>query len=162
MPEASRHGQTACWYAASSAARVSHDRTAQALLEGVTASVIEKTEFTMVTKEVKALLTTGKFAERRDVVIVGLECHVCVHQSVLDLVDMGYNVHLCVDAISSQQPADRAVGLHRADRAGAFLTSTESVMMELIKSKDHPQFKNISGLLKTVKFEDPLSFPPVA
>ena len=78
---------------------------------------------------------------------------------------------------------DRAAGLHRADRAGevasraattrawaradssraslagAYLTSTESVMMELIRGKDHPQFKAISGALKKLRAEDPLSFP---
>ena len=72
---------------------------------------------------------------------------------------MGYGIHLCVDAVSSQQPTDRAAGLHRADRAGAYLTSTESVMMELIRGKDHPQFKAISGVLKETKCVDPLSFP---
>lgn len=48
-------------------------------------------------------------------------CILCSFQTTLDLIEMGYNVHLCVDAISSQKPVDRSVGLHRADRAGIFL-----------------------------------------
>mmetsp|Transcript_24731 Transcript_24731/g.65219 ORF Transcript_24731/g.65219 Transcript_24731/m.65219 type:complete len:204 (+) Transcript_24731:43-654(+) len=127
-------------------------------LEGVTSTVVEKSEFTMITEQVKTALG-GPYASRKSVVIVGLEAHVCVQQTTLDLIEMGYGVHLCVDAISSQQPTDRAAGLHRADRAGSYLTSTESIMMELIRGKDHPQFKTISGVLKTIKFEDPLSFP---
>jgi nicotinamidase-related amidase len=111
----------------------------------------------MYTEEVqKAIPQDGG---NTNVVIVGLEAHVCVQQTTLDLIEKGYSVHLCVDAISSQKLVDRAAGLHRADRAGAFVTTTESVMMELIRSKDHEQFKPISGLLKNLKVEDGLTFP---
>ena len=65
---------------------------------------------------------------------------------------------ICVDAISSQSPTDRACGLHRAAGAGAFLTTTESVMMELIRSKDHPSFKAISNTLKETRPAEPLEF----
>lgn len=90
-------------------------------------SKFEKTDFTMVTERVKEALKNAPFQGREHVVLVGLEAHVCVQQTTLDLLEMGYGVHLCVDAISSQQPTDRAAGLTRVDRAGAFITTTESV-----------------------------------
>ena len=113
----------------------------------------------MVTEKVKKALTEVPFMGRYSVVLVGIEAHVCVQQTTLDLTEMGYSVHLCVDAISSQQLIDRAAGLQRADRAGAFVTTTESVMMELIRSKDHPKFKEVSGILKAMKPQDPLAYP---
>ena len=68
------------------------------------------------------------------------------------------DVHLCVDAVSSQTITDRSAGLHRAANAGALLTTTESVMFELIRSKDHPSFKAIASTLKETRPEDPLGW----
>ena len=119
------------------------------------AAVVAKTDFSMIVPEVTAKLNECKTT---DAVIVGLESHVCVQQTTLDLIAGGYNVHICVDAISSQSPTDRACGLHRAAGAGAFLTTTESVMMELIRSKDHPSFKAISNTLKETRPAEPLEF----
>ena len=113
---------------------------------------------------IRTLLTLGSLTAAiflvcfLSAVIVGLEAHVCVQQTTLDLIASGYNVHICVDAISSQSPTDRACGLHRAAGAGAFLTTTESVMMELIRSKDHPSFKAISNTLKETRPAEPLEF----
>jgi len=120
-----------------------------------TATVVAKTDFSMVVPEVQAKLDELKCT---DAVIFGLEAHVCVQQTALDLIERGMNVHLCVDAVSSQSTTDRSCGLHRAACAGAFLTSTESVLMELIRSKDHPNFKAISTTLKETRPSDPLGF----
>mmetsp|Transcript_16148 Transcript_16148/g.32655 ORF Transcript_16148/g.32655 Transcript_16148/m.32655 type:complete len:194 (+) Transcript_16148:20-601(+) len=120
------------------------------------ADVFEKTSFTMLCPAVEARL--AQLDKVTDYIVVGLEAHVCVQQTTLDLVAQGFNVHLCVDAISSSTPVDRACGLHRAERAGAFLTTTESVLMELIRSKEHPSFKAISANLKETKVAEPLGF----
>jgi len=118
-------------------------------------TVVEKTDFTMIVPEVKAIFDDKK---PTDAVIVGLEAHVCVQQTTLDLIAAGVNVHLCVDAVSSQTTTDRSCGLHRAAGAGAFITTTESVMMELIRGKDHPNFKAISTAIKETRPADPLGF----
>ena len=76
------------------------------------AEVFEKTCFTMVCPGVSERLAAIDFT---DAVIVGIEAHVCVQQTTLDLIAMGRNVHLCVDAVSSSTPVDRACGLHRAE-----------------------------------------------
>ena len=119
------------------------------------AAVVAKTDFSMIVPEVVAKLEEHSIS---DAVIIGLEAHVCVQQTTLDLLARGCNVHLCVDAISSQSPTDRAAGLRRAADAGAFITTTESVMMELIRSKDHPSFKAISGTLKETRPSETLEF----
>ena len=95
----------------------------------------------------------GRLGELKptDAVIFGVGAHVSVQQTVFDLLAMGCNVHLCVDAVSAQQQVDRSAGLRRAERAGALLTSTESVLMELIRAKEHESFKAISGILKETK-----------
>merc|ERR1712087_550517 len=121
---------------------------------GGAAGVFEKTCFSMLAPAVKELLEAREFT---DAILVGIEAHVCVQQTALDLLESGKRVHLCVDAISSQTLIDRACGLRRAERAGAILTTTESVMMELIRTKDHPSFKAISGCLKTNRAVDQLS-----
>ena len=110
----------------------------------------------MVVPDVKQRL--GELSGVTDAVICGIEAHVCVQQTALDLLEMGLNVHLCVDAVSSSAVTERSCGLHRAAAAGAMLTTTESVLFELIKSKDHPSFKAISKLIQGTRPEDPLGF----
>ena len=118
------------------------------------AHVFSKTDFTMYTS------VSAKMAELKvtDAVLVGLEAHVCIQQTTLDLLEAGINVHLCVDAISSQSPTDRACGLRRSSDAGAFVTSTESVCFELMRSKDHPNFKAISNAVKETRAAEPLEY----
>lgn len=123
------------------------------------ATVVAKTDFSMIVPDVRVKLDELK---PKDAVIFGLEAHVCVQQTTLDLLEQGCNVHLCVDAVSSSAPTERACGLHRCAGAGAFLTTTESVMFELIRSKDHPNFKAISGALKETRSADPLEFTSLA
>ena len=81
------------------------------------AEVFEKTCFTMLCPEVVARL--ADFDKVTDFVVDGIEAHVCVQQTSLDLLAQGFNVHLCVDALSSSTPVDRACGLHRAECACA-------------------------------------------
>jgi hypothetical protein len=85
------------------------------------------------------------------VMLVGIEAHVCVLQTTLDLLERGLEVHLVVDGLSSQRLADRAVGLQRAAQSGAFLTSQEMVMFQLAGDAKHPSFKLISALAKEAR-----------
>jgi nicotinamidase-related amidase len=79
------------------------------------AELFEKTTFTMLCPAVAARL--AEHEQVTDFVVVGIEAHVCVQQTTLDLLEKGFNVHLCVDALSSSTPVDRACGLHRAECA---------------------------------------------
>eukprot|EP00301_Raphidiophrys_heterophryoidea_P020362 c5075_g1_i1.p1 GENE.c5075_g1_i1~~c5075_g1_i1.p1 ORF type:complete len:215 (-),score=51.00 c5075_g1_i1:154-732(-) len=104
----------------------------------------DKTLFSMYTPEVRQLFAEHKF---ENAVIFGLETHVCVQQTVLDLLPI-CNVHVLADGVSSQRHIDREVALGRMAASGAFVTTSESMLMELIRGKDSPHFKDISGLIK--------------
>lgn len=84
----------------------------------------------------------------RQVVIAGIEAHVCVMQTVLELLATGHEVHLCWDAISGRGEEYRRHALDRMAAAGATVTNHESVAFEWARDKNHPQFKALSALMK--------------
>ena len=116
--------------------------------------MFEKKLFSMITPEVDEFLRENEdIAERKKAVIFGIESHVCVLQTVLDLIDRDYEVHLVTDGISSQRKIDRTTALHRLGQQ-AFLTTSESLVFQLVGSADHENFKAISALAKDKKPED--------
>jgi nicotinamidase-related amidase len=94
------------------------------------------------------------FAERlRDldassVILTGIEAHVCVLLTALDLLARGTGVAIVADAVCSRRPASMDLGLAQARQAGAVITSTETVVFQLLGSADTPAFREISKLLK--------------
>lgn len=86
--------------------------------------------------------------QRNMVILAGIEAHVCVLQTVLDLRENGYTPVVVVDAISSRRPLDKQVALDRMKREGALLTTTESLLLELCRSSGTELFKSISALIK--------------
>jgi nicotinamidase-related amidase len=90
----------------------------------------------------------GLAPARRQIVIAGMETHVCVMQTVLELLDTGHEVHLCWDAVSGRGEEYRRHGLERMAAAGATITNHESVAFEWARDKNHPQFKALSALMK--------------
>jgi nicotinamidase-related amidase len=97
--------------------------------------VFEKKKFSMMTDELKALIATDDFKERSSVVLFGIEAHVCVQQTCLDLLEMGKEVHVVSDGISSQQPFDREIALQRMAHSGAYLTTAQSLAFMLMQCK---------------------------
>jgi nicotinamidase-related amidase len=82
------------------------------------------------------------------VLVCGIETHVCVQQTVLDLLAAGYQVNLPVDAISSRFSIDREIAFRRMEASGAILTTTESAMFEWCVRSGTDEFKKISALAK--------------
>ena len=112
-----------------------------------TVPVFEKKKFSMLTDEVTQYMQTQeKWKDRSAYIMVGIETHVCVQQTCLDLLEQGKEVHSIVDGVSSQQPLDRQVALQRMQAAGAYLTTAQSAVYMLMQSADHPSFKEISKL----------------
>lgn len=105
--------------------------------------IFEKKKFSMLTDEVEAKLTEWN---KSSVLIVGIEAHVCVQQTCLDILEQGKEVHVIVDGVSSQQALDRSVALQRLEQAGCFLTTAQSAAFMLMQSADHPNFKAVSKL----------------
>ncbi len=86
-------------------------------------------------------------AGRDQVLLCGIEAHVCVAQTALDLLDQGVEVHVATDAVGSRHPHDREVGLHRLDRSGAVLTTVEAALLELCRRAGTPEFKAVQKVI---------------
>jgi isochorismate hydrolase len=82
------------------------------------------------------------------VLVCGIEAHVCVQQTVLDLLGEGFRTFLAVDAIGSRSALDAEIAVRRMDASGATITTTEAVLFEWCETATHPQFKAISALVK--------------
>jgi nicotinamidase-related amidase len=94
------------------------------------------------------LLSALKEKGIRQVVLTGIETHVCVLQTALDLLAHNYQVHVAHDAVSSRRELDHDTALQRMAQAGTILTTTESVLFELMVRADIAEFKEISRLVK--------------
>ena len=82
------------------------------------------------------------------VLVCGIEAHVCVQQTVLDLLAAGYRVYVAVDAVGSRFEVDHRTALTRMDSAGATLTTTEAALFEWCQVAGTPEFKQISQLVR--------------
>jgi nicotinamidase-related amidase len=108
--------------------------------------VIEKTTFGCCGEP--AFLAALQKLGRRQVIVTGMEAHVCVYQTVLGLIATGYHVHLVRDAICSRTKEDYRAGVSNAARAGALVITAEMALFQLLKDSRHEQFRAISRLVK--------------
>lgn len=109
------------------------------LPEGVTP--IEKTVFSA------AAADGFDLAGRNQAIVCGIETHVCVNQTVLDLLDRDVEVHVVADAVGSRSEENRALGLSKAERAGAWTTSVETALFELLGRAGGERFKSVQKLV---------------
>src|SRR5262249_35735813 len=86
--------------------------------------------------------------QRHQVVVAGIEAHVCVLQTVLDLVAAGFQVFVPTDAVASRGDLDRDVALERMAGCGATIVTTEAVLFEWCETAGTPEFRQISKLVK--------------
>ncbi|HIT90463.1 MAG TPA: isochorismatase family protein [Candidatus Merdenecus merdavium] len=84
----------------------------------------------------------------KTVIICGIEAHICVLQTVLDLLEKGFQVVLVVDCISSRKESDMEIAIKRAIEEGAMVTTYEAILFELLQSAKAKEFKEISKLIK--------------
>lgn len=105
----------------------------------------EKTSFSAINEEVKeALVELGK----KKVIIVGMETHVCVYQTVRDLLSNGYEVFVVSDGVASRTKNNYLNGLDLMKNMGAVIINTESIVFDLLKEAGTPEFKIMSKLIK--------------
>ena len=92
----------------------------------------------------------GKLREsgRRQVLIAGIETHVCVYQTTRDLLDRGFHVEVVADAVSSRTVENKEIGLTRIRDEGAAVTSVEMALFELLRTAEAERFKEIAQLVK--------------
>jgi nicotinamidase-related amidase len=89
-----------------------------------------------------------KELNRKQALVAGIESHVCVYQTVMDLLNLRYEVQVVADAVGSRTPENKAVGLERCKELGASITSTETALFELLRVAEGDKFKQ---MLKVVK-----------
>ena len=123
-------------------------RTASEITEVLPADFeyIEKTAFSSCGAE--RLQAALKTAGVEQIVVCGLETHVCVNQTVHDLLDRGFAVHLLTDGVASRFENDKQVGLAKILSSGAIGSSVEMAFFELMRDARHEKFKEIQALIK--------------
>jgi len=84
----------------------------------------------------------------KNILIVGIEAHVCVYQTAADLARLQYHVQVVADAVSSRTAENKQIGLEKSKAVGASLTSTETALFELLKEAKGAKFKKIINLVK--------------
>ncbi len=120
--------------------------TVEPLKKLISVKPIHKTSFSCC--GVEKFNIALKESRRRHVVVVGVETHVCVYQTVRDLLDDGYHVSVVVDAVGSRTQANKEIALRRMDALGASLVSVEMILFDLLERAEGTAFRNV---LKVVK-----------
>ena len=85
---------------------------------------------------------------RNQVLLCGIETHVCIYQTAIDLLRQDFNVYVIADAVSSRTLENKQIALNRIAAEGAKISSTEMILFELLKTAEHPQFRQIAKLIK--------------
>ncbi|MCF7530328.1 isochorismatase family protein [Neisseria lisongii] len=115
----------------------------QLLLKDV--PVFEKTQFSALIPEVKAVLQENNI---RNVILVGVEAHVCMLQTVRDIRALGLEVYVPFDCTTSRNPANKENALQQMRGLGAVVSNTESILFTLLGDAKHPAFKTVSKLIQ--------------
>ncbi|CAG9573683.1 unnamed protein product [Danaus chrysippus] len=109
------------------------------------ALVYGKTKFSMYTPELQAKLKSD-IPNLGSVVLFGIEAHVCIEQTVIDLLNEDLTVHVVADGVSSRSLLDRSLALQRLQSIGCFIGTSENILFKLLGDKNNPAFKPISKL----------------
>lgn len=121
------------------------------LVEANAARVMSKTDFSVLADgAMRDHLATAREAGRDQLVLAGCEAHVCVLQTALDAVVLGYEVFCVWSAISSRRMPDRSIAMRRLGNQGVVPITTEMAMFECLGTAKNPAFKSISEMVKTL------------
>jgi len=96
----------------------------------------------------KNFLENLNMTQRKNIVLTGIESHICVYQSCVDLLNLGYSVHVVTDCVSSRTRENQTLGIQCMSNAGAFLTGTEMLLFELLRTAESDKLKAISRIVK--------------
>lgn len=122
--------------------------TLQSACQLENAKVEAKTMFNAITPAIDEALQQQPFAERKCVIVTGIETHICVFQSVRTLLAKGYQVFIPADAVSSRDGRNKDTALALFAQMGAIVTSTESLLFDLLGDAKNPHFKALQALIK--------------
>ncbi len=120
--------------------------TISMLREKLPSPAIEKMSFSCCSEQ--AFLEKLSSLERPQVIVTGMEAHVCVLQTVLELLDKGFQVHVVNDAVISRKKDNQMAGVAMAAAAGAVISTTEAAMFQLLRVAGTEEFKKLSKLVR--------------
>ena len=106
---------------------------------------MEKMEFSLA--NIKEFLKELKNKKITNLLVCGIETHICIQQTVLDCLQKGFEVILVSDAMSSRNRVDHEIALQRMIQTGATITTTESIIFELCKTANRKEFKEIRNII---------------
>lgn len=109
-------------------------------------SIFEKIMFNALEDEV--LLKELKSKNKKEILLMGIETHICVYQTAMSLLEKGFKVTIIADACGSRTQKEYDYALNNLNDAGAKIKTTEMVVFELLKGANHPKFKEIQALIK--------------
>ncbi|MFH1125700.1 MAG: hydrolase [Candidatus Altiarchaeota archaeon] len=89
-----------------------------------------------------------KKTRRKNIVLVGIESHVCILKTALDAISKGYRVHVPIDGISSLRQSDYHAALERLKQAGVFMASSEMILFQLMEDSKESEFKRLAEVIK--------------
>lgn len=110
--------------------------------------IFAKGQFSCLEPEVEERFDDFIKAGKDTVVIIGMEAHVCVLQTIRDLLEKGFKVVVAADCVASRKDFDKEMGFERAKFEGAVMGTYESILFEWTEDSKNPGFKTISGLVK--------------
>lgn len=107
---------------------------------------IDKTAFSCCLEE--NFINALRQLNREQLIVCGIEAHVCIYQTCRDLLEKKYEVHLLTDAIDSRRPENKQLAIQKLTHLGVNLSSVEMALFELLRDAQHPAFKTISRIVK--------------
>ena len=112
----------------------------------IDANVYEKSFFSALDEE--AVFDAIRKSRKKQIVILGIETHICVNQTVNALIELGFDVSVIKDACGSRDEKEHQAGIDRMREDGAHIITTEIALFEWLKSSNHPCFREIQNLIK--------------
>lgn len=110
----------------------------------------EKTQFSMCIPEINKELSTICSGQKPDsIILIGIETHVCVENTAIDLRQNGFEVHTVADCCTSRTQEDRLLALERMKDIGCHITTSENVIFKIMADAKHKEFKNVQSLIRT-------------
>jgi nicotinamidase-related amidase len=96
----------------------------------------------------KAFVQKLKELDRRQLLLVGMETHVCVYQTAIDLLELGFDIFLVADCVSSRRIENKQIGIEAITAAGARITSVEMALFEMLRVAEGDDFRQVSKIVK--------------
>lgn len=118
--------------------------TCKEILFGEDTKVMEKITFSCLSND----YIKESVQAKKQIIICGVEAHICVLKTALDLLDEGFEVHLITDAVSSRTKENKQTAIIRMQQSGVFISSTEMILFQLLDKAGTDEFKLISKLIK--------------